>query len=161
MMTVVSELLADVKRVQPGFKHGLADTTLITHLTYSLHGSSPKLRALTSDVLAAICYVSPTEGHKAVLSALSDYRVEYGEKFRFEQLIGSLRPPDLSLEEAQPESQGYGNDEEGAQFVNVEERETQTYDVRSSRGTRRGALNREKFNLNTDRGSTSSIRSLR
>ena len=45
--------------------------------------------------------------------------------------------------------------------VNVEERETQTYDVRSSRGARRGALNREKFNLNTDRGSTSSTRSLR
>ena len=99
---------------QPGFKHGLSDTTLITHLAYSLHGSSPKLRSLTSDVLAAICYVSPTVGHKAVLSALSDYRVEYGEKFRFEELIGSLRPPDLSLDDAQTDSQGYNNDEEGA-----------------------------------------------
>jgi diaphanous 1 len=100
--------------VKPGFKHGLSDATLMTHLAYSLHGSSPKLRALTSDVLAAICYVSPTEGHKAVLSALSDYRVEYGEKFRFEGLIGSLRPPDIALNDAQPDAQGYGNDEEGA-----------------------------------------------
>lgn len=49
-----------------------------------------------------------------MLSALSDYRVEYGEKFRFEELIGSLRPPDMSGDEPQPDAQGYGNDEEGA-----------------------------------------------
>lgn len=99
---------------QPGFKRGLAESTLITHIAYSLHGSSTKLRALASDVLAAICYVSPTEGHKAVLSALSDYRVEYGEKFRFEGLISSLRPPDLIGEDMSPNEQGYANDEEGA-----------------------------------------------
>ena len=64
-------------------------------------------------MLAAICYVSPTEGHKAVVSALSDYRVEYGEKCRFEELIGSLRPPDLSYETARLEGQAYRNDEEG------------------------------------------------
>ena len=48
-----------------------------------------------------------------MVSALSDYRVEYGEKFRFEELIGSLRPPDLSSETVQVDNQGYGNDEEG------------------------------------------------
>lgn len=99
--------------IQPGFKQGLSDATLITNIAYSLHGSTTKLRALTSDVLAAICYVSPTDGHKAVVSALSDYRVEYNEKFRFEELIGSIRLPELSHEDGQLDAQGYSNDEEG------------------------------------------------
>ena len=99
--------------IQPGFKQGLSDATLITNIAYSLHGSTTKLRALTSDVLAAICYVSPTDGHKAVVSALSDYRVEYNEKFRFEELIGSIRLPELSQEDGQLDAQGHSNDEEG------------------------------------------------
>lgn len=88
---------------------------LMTHLAYSLHESSTKLRALSSDVLAAICYVSPTEGHKAVLAAMSDYRIEFSETFRFQELIGSLRLPDTSPDNDELSSdQGYGIDEEGA-----------------------------------------------
>ena len=86
---------------------------LITHVTYSLHGASTKLRALTSDVLAAICYVSPTDGHKAVVAALSDYRVEYGETFRFQELIDSVRVPDSSDEGDTSDTGGYSNEEEG------------------------------------------------
>lgn len=86
---------------------------LITHVTYSLHGASTKLRALTSDVLAAICYVSPTDGHKAVVSALSDYRVEFGETFRFQELIDSLRVQDPTDEGDLSEIFGYSNDEDG------------------------------------------------
>ena len=97
--------------MQPGFKYGLGDLTLITHLAYALHGSSTKLRALASDVLAAICYVSPREGHHAVLAALSDYRIEFNETFRFQELIGSLRLPDASLDN---DDQGYSMEEEGA-----------------------------------------------
>ena len=44
-------------------------------------------------VLAAISFTSVQEGHKAVISALSDYRVEFLEVFRFEGLIASLRLP--------------------------------------------------------------------
>ncbi len=84
---------------------------MLTHIAYSLHGSSTKLRALASDVLAAICYVSPTEGHKAVLSALSDYRIEFGETFHFQELIGSLRLPDGDINGT--DELGYGNEEEG------------------------------------------------
>lgn len=69
---------------------------MITHIAYSLHGSSSKLRSLVSTVLAAICIISMIDGHKLVISALSDYRVEYAEPFRFEELVGSLRLPEIS-----------------------------------------------------------------
>lgn len=87
----------------------------MTHIAYSLHGASTKLRSLSSDVLAAICYVSPTEGHKAVLAAMSDYRVEFNEKFRFHELIGSLRLPDAAADgEGLGIDQAYTIEEEGA-----------------------------------------------
>jgi len=38
--------------------------------------------------------LSPIEGHKAVLSALSDFRIAYEENFRFETLLSTLRLPD-------------------------------------------------------------------
>lgn len=68
---------------------------MITHIAYSLHGSSAKLRALVTTVLAAISFISVQEGHKGVISALSDYRIEFSEAFRFEGLITSLRLPEV------------------------------------------------------------------
>ena len=91
----------------------LAHPTLITHLAYSLHGASAKLRTLTSEVLAAICVLSLKEGHRAVLSAMSDYRVEFEEAFRFQELIASMRLPDINDEEASSTEDGYSNEEEG------------------------------------------------
>lgn len=85
---------------------------MITHLAYSLHGASTRLRSLASDVLAAICYVSPTDGHKAVLAALSDYRVEFDERFRFQELIASLRLPE-SDDDVPNYLNVYANDEDG------------------------------------------------
>lgn len=97
---------------QPGFQQGISDTALINHIVYSLHGASTKLRSLASDVLAAICYVSPDEGHKTVLAALSDYRVEFQEPFRFQELIWALRLADAHDEDI-PNYAGYSNDEDG------------------------------------------------
>ncbi|KAJ3532310.1 hypothetical protein NM688_g7443 [Phlebia brevispora] len=114
--TVLLEVIKCIRvllNTDPGFKYGVSSPTLITHITYSLHGASTKLRALTSDVLAGICYVSPTDGHKAVVSALSDYRVEYGETFRFQELIGSLHIPDETDGAGASDEVGYSNDEEG------------------------------------------------
>lgn len=90
----------------------MSDDTLITHIAYSLHGASTKLRALSSDILAAICYVSPTDGHKAVVSAFSDYRIEFDERFRFQELIDSLRVPD-HIDDNETVDGIYGNEEEG------------------------------------------------
>lgn len=46
---------------------------------------------------------------------MSDYRVEYDEKFRFQELIGSLRLPDaLAAVEDPGDDQAYGLEEEGA-----------------------------------------------
>ena len=67
---------------------------LVTHIAYSLHTSSLKLRTLASEVLAAICVLSLVEGHKLVLGAMSDYRVAYDEAFRFEHLVALLRLPE-------------------------------------------------------------------
>jgi diaphanous 1 len=52
------------------------------------------LRTLASDVLAAVSVLSPPAGHRAVLAALSDYRVAYEEPFRFEELVAFLHPAD-------------------------------------------------------------------
>lgn len=90
----------------------MSDDALMTHIAYSLHGASTKLRALASDILAAVCYVSPTDGHKAVVSAFSDYRIEFDERFRFQELIDSLRVPDQADENESVDGI-YGNEEEG------------------------------------------------
>lgn len=79
---------------QLGYHEVISSPTTITHIAYSLHESSAKLRALVTTVLAAISFMSMQEGHKAVASAMSDYRVEFSEAFRFEELIASLRLPD-------------------------------------------------------------------
>ena len=82
---------------KPGFNHVLSSPNIITHIAHSLHTSSTRLRALASELLAAICVLSSAGGHKAVLAAMSDYRVTYDESFRFESLIGSLLLPDVEL----------------------------------------------------------------
>jgi diaphanous 1 len=83
---------------------------MITHIAYSLHGSSAKLRSLVTTVLAAIGFISAQDGHKAVISALSDYRVEFSEAFRFEGLIASLRLPEVEYGDGaaapEPEEEG-------------------------------------------------------
>lgn len=99
--------------LQPGFNQVLSSPTVITHIAYSLHASSLKLRTLASELLAAICVLSLNEGHKAVLSALSDFRIAHEEAFRFETLIGSLRLPDIMDGNESDDEGGFGNEEEG------------------------------------------------
>lgn len=70
-----------------------------------------KLRTLACELLAAICVLSFNEGHKAVLSAMSDFRVAYDEAFRFESLIASLRLPDLGGDESSDDDQAYATDD--------------------------------------------------
>jgi diaphanous 1 len=86
---------------------------VVTHISYALHSPLHKLRTLASELLAAICLLSPVEGHKAVLSAMSDYRVMYEESFRFEALIASLRFPVIGGDADAVEGGGVGEEEEG------------------------------------------------
>lgn len=44
---------------------------------------------------------------------MSDYRVEFEEAFRFQELIASMRLPDMLDEEQSASEGGYGNEEEG------------------------------------------------
>ena len=48
-----------------------------------------------SDLLAAICILAIPDGHKMVMAAMSDYRIVFEESFRFEELISSLRLPEV------------------------------------------------------------------
>jgi diaphanous 1 len=48
-----------------------------------------------SDLLAAICILAIPEGHKTVMAAMSDYRIVFEESFRFEELMSSLRLPEV------------------------------------------------------------------
>ena len=84
---------------QPGFNAVLDSPTTITHIAYSLHHASSKLRALVSDLLAAICVLAIPEGHKMVMAAMSDYRIIFDEAFRFEELIASLRLPEFDADD--------------------------------------------------------------
>ncbi|KAJ7167544.1 armadillo-type protein [Mycena filopes] len=92
----VVKCLRVLLNTEPGFSQVLASPTVITHIAYSLHGSSAKLWTLASELLGAICVLSLNEGHKAVLGAMSDFRVAFDESFRFQELIASLRLPDLA-----------------------------------------------------------------
>lgn len=87
---------------QLGYHEVISSPTMITHVAYSLHESNAKLRALVTTLLAAISFMSMQEGHKAVISALSDYRVEFSEAFRFEELIASLRLPEVEYGDDTP-----------------------------------------------------------
>ena len=77
--------------VQSGFRRVLSTPALIVHIAYALHVNTSRVQTLTAEVLAAICVLSLTEGHRLVLAAMSDYKVEFEETFRFEQLVSTLR----------------------------------------------------------------------
>ena len=83
----------------------------MTHIAYSLHGTSLKITTLAAELLAAICMVSFDEGHRAVLAALSEYRIAYNELFRFQSLVTALRIPDF-VDFAVPETM-FSMQEEG------------------------------------------------
>lgn len=63
------------------------------------------------ELLAGICIVSPADGHKAVLSAFSDFRIAYEEDFRFETLLSSLQLQDIDGEN--DSTPGFADDDEG------------------------------------------------
>ena len=77
--------------LQAGFDSVLLSATIITHIAYSLQGAPLKLRTLAAELLAAICVLSLNQGHKAVMAALSEYRIAYEELYRFESLVAALR----------------------------------------------------------------------
>lgn len=64
---------------------------VITHITFCLHNAPLRLRSLVSELLAALCVLSPNHGQKLVLNAFSEYRVAHAEMFRFEELIRFLK----------------------------------------------------------------------
>ncbi len=45
---------------------------------------------------------------------MSDYRVEFEEAFRFQELIASMRLPEISDEDETTSDAGYDNEDEGA-----------------------------------------------
>jgi diaphanous 1 len=57
--------------------------------------------------------LSVTDGHKAVLAALSDFRIAFDEDFRFETLLSTLRVADVDFDNDSDSGVGFGNEEDG------------------------------------------------
>ncbi|KAJ8462763.1 hypothetical protein ONZ45_g17814 [Pleurotus djamor] len=108
----LTKCLRALLNTELGFSEVLSSPTIVTHIAYSLSIPSLKLRTLACELLAAICVVSLTDGYRAVLSALSDYRVAFDEQFRFETLLASLRLPDVPNNDNE-DIVGFGNEEDG------------------------------------------------
>ncbi|KAG2105125.1 armadillo-type protein [Suillus discolor] len=97
--TVLLEIIKCLRvllNTQAGFDSVLSSPTIITHIAYSFYGASLKTRMLSAELLAAICVLSPNQGHKAVIAASSEYRIAYDEVYRFEFLVAALRISDQS-----------------------------------------------------------------
>lgn len=88
---------------QNGFEQVLAKPSIITQVTFSLQTQSHKLRTLAADVLAAVCILSSSEGHKLVVDAFSDFRVVYAEDARFSYLVSSISIDDEEDSQMQEE----------------------------------------------------------
>ena len=89
----------------------IRQSPLVTHIAYALHITSLKLRTLVTEVLAHICVLPARDGYRAVIAALSDYRIAYDENFRFETLLAPLRLPDN--DELTVDGLGFGTEEDG------------------------------------------------
>lgn len=76
---------------KPGYSTVLAAPIVVTHITFSLYKAHAKLRTLVSELLAAMCVLSPDEGRKLVLGGLSEFRTAHAERFRFEGLVQYLK----------------------------------------------------------------------
>ncbi|KAF8440770.1 armadillo-type protein, partial [Boletus edulis BED1] len=97
---------------ESGFDAVLLSPTIVTHIAYSLHGSSLKIRTLAAELLAGTCMVSFDEGHRAVLAALSEYRIAYNELFRFQSFVSALKIPDSDVDSVIP-GVTFSTEEEG------------------------------------------------
>jgi hypothetical protein len=72
---------------------------LIFQIVTCLDTESTKIRSNVADLLAGISVVSEDQGHRMVLDALSDFASVNREGFRFEQLIDTLRVPDITQDD--------------------------------------------------------------
>lgn len=76
--------------LQIGFERVLEQKDLVSQVTRCLACHHYKLRTLVADVMAAICVLSASDGHKKVLDAFSDYQVVAKEQSRFQSLLHSI-----------------------------------------------------------------------
>lgn len=74
-----------------GYQAVFEAPVVITHIAFCLHNAPLRLRTLVSELLAALCVLSPNHGQNLVLNAFSEYRVAHAEMFRFEELIRFLK----------------------------------------------------------------------
>lgn len=89
------------ERVQVGFVGVLDRPTMVQHIVFCLRTPSPKVRSQVCDLLAALCVMSPDEGHHHVLDAFSELRIAFEDGARFEWLLQSLAEADPVEENGQ------------------------------------------------------------
>ncbi|KAG1806317.1 armadillo-type protein [Suillus plorans] len=111
--TVLLEIIKCLRvllNTQAGFDSVLSSPTIIIHIAYSFYGASLKTRMLAAELLAAICVLSPNQGHKAVIAASSEYRIAYDELYRFEFLVAALGISDQSNDTAANNTSSHDED---------------------------------------------------
>ncbi|KIK67748.1 hypothetical protein GYMLUDRAFT_68769 [Collybiopsis luxurians FD-317 M1] len=79
---------------------------LITHIAFALSSPSPKVRVLVCYILVGFCLLPNREGFRIAKLALTDYRNAFGEDFRFETIISTLKVSEMDVEDF-----GYGHEE--------------------------------------------------
>ncbi|CAE6362187.1 unnamed protein product, partial [Rhizoctonia solani] len=87
-----------IVNTDPGLSKILTMPNLMFQIATCLDTGNVKIRSNVADLLAGISVVSEDQGHKMVLDALSDFAT-VNREFRFEQLIETLRVPDLTLDD--------------------------------------------------------------
>ncbi|KAF8743337.1 Diaphanous GTPase-binding Domain, partial [Rhizoctonia solani] len=80
----------------PGLSKILTMPNLIFQIVTCLDTGNAKIRSNVADLLAGISVVSEDQGHRMVLDALSDFASVNREEFRFEQLIETIRVPNIT-----------------------------------------------------------------
>ncbi|CAO1629148.1 unnamed protein product [Jaminaea pallidilutea] len=68
---------------------------LVVHLAYGLRTPALKVRSAILDLLATLCAVGATDGHRLVCAALSELKVAVQGTYRFDWLVEGLRLDDI------------------------------------------------------------------
>jgi diaphanous 1 len=88
--TTFPQINAFAEPVQVGFVGVLDRPAMVQHIVFCLRTPSPKVRSQVCDLLAALCVMSPDEGHHHVLDAFSELRIAFEDGARFEWLLKNL-----------------------------------------------------------------------
>jgi diaphanous 1 len=82
--------LRSLLNTEPGFVQVLTAQPVVSRIAFTLFTPNDKLKSMAGEVLAALTLLGGDMGHKLVVTAMSDFRGFYNERYRFEYLVESV-----------------------------------------------------------------------